>query len=263
MNQLVTLTPGGVAVTSSLAIAEGTENQHKNVLDLIRTHLQDLEDFGRVAFETRPFETAGGFQNREVAFLNQEQATLLLTHMRSIGVVKEFKKALVKAFFELARRAQALPAWDIPKTYAGALSLAAQLEEERAALAFRAEAQAQDIAVLEPKAAFCDAVARSSDTHSIAEAAKILGTGQNRLFERLREWGYLFREGRDHLPYQHHMDSGLFRVVEEHYEDASGRDRCYSKVLVTGKGMVALQRRIAQALPVAMVRPQHHPRGNA
>ena len=52
----------GQAVTTSLIIAENTENKHKNVLELIRTYVVDLERFGRVAFKTRSFKTAGGDQ---------------------------------------------------------------------------------------------------------------------------------------------------------------------------------------------------------
>lgn len=148
---------------------------------------------------------------------------------------------------------QVAPAWDIPKTYAGALALAARQAEEL-------DQKTEAIAVLEPKAAFCDAVSRAQDGHSVIEAAKILGVGQNCLFDRLRGWGYLFRDGRTHLPYQQHVASGLFRVVEEHYEDTHGRDRIYPKVLVTGKGMVAIQRKIAADFPVALVRPQHQGR---
>ncbi len=38
---------------TSLAIAEGTGIEHKNVLELIRTHRAKLEGFGLIAFETR------------------------------------------------------------------------------------------------------------------------------------------------------------------------------------------------------------------
>jgi hypothetical protein len=60
--ELVTLN-GTEPVTTSLAIAQGTENQHKNVLDLVRTYAKDLEEFGQVAFETRP-----GYNNCTVEF---------------------------------------------------------------------------------------------------------------------------------------------------------------------------------------------------
>lgn len=89
--------------TTTLAIAEGTENQHRNVMELVRTYQDDLEEFGGGAFETRPFVTAGGTQKREIAILNKPQSTLLLTYMRNSKIVRAFKKQLVKAFFEMAQ----------------------------------------------------------------------------------------------------------------------------------------------------------------
>ena len=53
-NQIVTVS-NGQAVTTTLAIADGTDTQHKNVMELMRNYLANLEEFGRVAFETRPF----------------------------------------------------------------------------------------------------------------------------------------------------------------------------------------------------------------
>ena len=97
--QALVFTVDGNTVTTSLAIAEGTNHEHAQVLRLVRTYLADLEEFGRVSFEIRPFETAGGSQQREVALLNEHQATLIIAFMRNIGVVKDFKKRLVKAFW--------------------------------------------------------------------------------------------------------------------------------------------------------------------
>ena len=91
-------------MTTSLAIAEGTENTHQAILKLVKTYINQLQEFGRVGFEIRPFDTAGGIQTREVAFLNEPQATLLITFLRNSEIVVRFKVALVKAFFELRDR---------------------------------------------------------------------------------------------------------------------------------------------------------------
>lgn len=108
---IVTLNAIGEPTTTSLAIADGVGNQHKNVMELIRQNIGDFEEFGRVTFETRPFETNGGVQSKELAILNEPQATLLLTYMRNNEIVKRFKKQLVKAFYELKRgAAQTQPA---------------------------------------------------------------------------------------------------------------------------------------------------------
>ena len=93
--------------TNSIAVAEGTEIQHKNVIELVRKHADSLMEFGSLAFETRKcgdsaFETRNS-QGRptEVALLNEPQATLLLTFMRNSETVIRFKVALVRAFFDL------------------------------------------------------------------------------------------------------------------------------------------------------------------
>jgi len=97
-------------MTTSLAIAEGVGMEHKSVLQLIRTHVESLAEFGGVAFEMRPFETAGGQQWRDVYFLNEPQATLLITFMRNSEIVVRFKVALVKAFFAMRDRLDVPPA---------------------------------------------------------------------------------------------------------------------------------------------------------
>ena len=91
-------------MTDTLIIAEATGVQHKNLLELVRTYIDDLQEFGRVAFETRVVNRPqGGGMAREVAILNEEQTTLLITYMRNSDVVRQFKKAIVKAFFEMRK----------------------------------------------------------------------------------------------------------------------------------------------------------------
>ncbi|WP_313425949.1 phage regulatory protein/antirepressor Ant [Stenotrophomonas rhizophila] len=104
MTDLVTLS-GDTVVTTTLAIAEGTQTQHKNVLELARTYRADLEEFGMVAFGTRPrLPGQHGGGSTEYADLNEQQATLLLTYMRNSPIVRTFKKSLVRAFFQMAQR---------------------------------------------------------------------------------------------------------------------------------------------------------------
>lgn len=101
----------GDAMTTSLAIAEGVQLQHKNVLALIRKYIEDVISFGEVAFETR-LNSQGS--PTEFAWLNEQQATFLLTLMRNSPVVVEFKKALVKAFFALRDQLRVAHAAPVP-----------------------------------------------------------------------------------------------------------------------------------------------------
>ena len=94
----------GQAFTNSIIIAEHTSNTHKAMLQLVRGYLSDFEVFGRVGFEIQPFETNGGIQKREIALLNEQQATLLVTYCKNTEVVRKFKVALVKAFYDMRQK---------------------------------------------------------------------------------------------------------------------------------------------------------------
>jgi prophage antirepressor-like protein len=146
-------------------------------------------------------------------------------------------------------------AFRVPNTLHEALSLAAGLEKERMALACKVSEQADDLAVLEPKAAFADRVGAAHGSHTIAAAAKILGTGQNRLFAWLRMHGYLIQG--TCTPYQCHMDSGLFLVRERVFTDEFGHDHIKAKTYITGKGMLAIQRRLDAENSCPLLKPQH------
>lgn len=87
-------------MTTSLAIAEGTENTHESVIKLVRKYVDDLQEFGTFGFE---IQKSGG-RPTEIAYLNEPQATLLITYLRNSETVRRFKIALVKAFYELRDR---------------------------------------------------------------------------------------------------------------------------------------------------------------
>ncbi|MGE0156722.1 MAG: Rha family transcriptional regulator [Geobacter sp.] len=95
---LVTLFDGN-PVTTTLVLADGTENQHGSIIKLVRKYHDDLSEFGQVRFEIR-LNTQGS--PTEYAYLNEQQATLLMTYMSNTPIIRQFKKRLVAAFFELA-----------------------------------------------------------------------------------------------------------------------------------------------------------------
>lgn len=88
--------------TTSEIIAECAELKHDTVQSLIRNHKDDLEVFGVFGFEIRkPSKGSLGGRPRKIYHLNEQQATLLITYLDNTKPVREFKVALVKAFFEM------------------------------------------------------------------------------------------------------------------------------------------------------------------
>lgn len=95
-----------VAVVSHRVIAEHTEIQEKSVSRIIRNHKADFEEFGVVGFEIRAvseekLKMSQGGRPDKTYHLNEQQATLLMTYLSNTPKVVEFKKALVKAFYQL------------------------------------------------------------------------------------------------------------------------------------------------------------------
>lgn len=219
---------------SSLTIAARTENQHASVMRIIREHQVELEQFGLVGFEIAP-RPAGmhGGGDSTYALLNEPQSTLLMTFMRNSPVVVEFKVELVKQFY---RMRQALTKPTLPQSYAEALRELASTVEAKAALEAKVVQDA-------PKVLFADSVSTSSTTILVGELAKILkgngvDIGANRLFERLREDGYLIRrQGTDwNMPTQRSMELGLFKIKETAVTHSDGHVTVSKTPKVTGKG---------------------------
>lgn len=105
------------------------------------------------------------------------------------------------------------------------------------------ENQKKEIERMKPKEVFADAVKTSHTSILIGDLAKILKqngieTGQKRLFEWLRNNGYLIkRNGTDrNMPTQKAMEMGLFEVKESTINNPDGSVRITKTTKVTGKG---------------------------
>jgi len=98
--------------------------------------------------------------------------------------------------------------------------------------------QEKKIEELKPKAEFCDRVTALEGSISIGQAAKILGTGSKRLFQFLRENGWVTRHNE---PYQSKINSGLMDVKIGHWDHPSFGIKQTVTALITGKGLVKLQ----------------------
>ena len=102
-----------------------------------------------------------------------------------------------------------------------------------------------DVERMKPKEIFADSVASSHTSILIGELAKILKangyeTGQKRLFEILRQDGFLIkRNGSDfNMPSQKSMELGLMEIKESTINNADGSVRLNKTTKITGKGQI-------------------------
>ncbi|MEK5454493.1 phage antirepressor Ant [Bacillus sp. FSL R5-0586] len=107
------------------------------------------------------------------------------------------------------------------------------------------EEQSKQIEAMKPKALFADAVEASKSSVLVGELAKQIQQnnvqiGPNKLFEWLRENGYLIRKKGEsyNLPTQRSMDMGLFEIKKRAVNNPDGSVRTTRTPKVTGKGQV-------------------------
>ncbi|WP_458395962.1 Rha family transcriptional regulator [Campylobacter sp.] len=94
----------GTPSVSHTIIAQNTDNEARSVRLLIENHLSDFKEFGVLSFEmSKPLNTELGGRPSKIYYLNEPQATLLLTYLQNTAIVREFKKALIKEFYQIKK----------------------------------------------------------------------------------------------------------------------------------------------------------------
>lgn len=106
------------------------------------------------------------------------------------------------------------------------------------------EQRNKQIEEMQPKAIFADAVSASKTSILIGDLAKIIcqngiQIGQKRLFEWLRQNGYLIKSGASkNMPMQRYVEQGLFEVKESNVCNPDGSVRVTKTTKITGKGQL-------------------------
>ncbi len=100
MTNLTVCERDSVLVVDSRLIAQNLGIAHKNLLETLDNYLKRIEAaFGVVRFETeKPLKGSKGGRPERVAYLTEDQATLLMTFSRNTERVVDCKVALVQTF---------------------------------------------------------------------------------------------------------------------------------------------------------------------
>ena len=171
-----------------------------------------------------------------------------------------FYRLAMKAKSETAEQFQAFVADEVLPSIRkrGAYLTPAKIEEVllnpdtiiQLAQALKEEQEARRIADAKieadrPKVLFADAVSTSKQSILVGDLAKLIKQngveiGQNRLFDWLRNHGYLIKQkgASWNMPTQKAMDLGLFEIKETTRVQSDGHIKIDKTVKVTGKGQV-------------------------
>ncbi len=198
-----------------------------------------------------------GNTGQAIAKLDQDEKGI--TNVDTLGGIQQVSTISEPGFYKLVLKsrkpeAKAFQRWVthevLPSIRRDGAYVASDGTEDDATLMARALIAAQrtiernkrELDEMRPKALFADAVATSHTSILVGDLAKLLkqngvDMGQNRLFQWLRDRGYLMKQGSSkNMPTQRSMDMGLFEVKERTINNPDGSVRITKTTKVTGKG---------------------------
>lgn len=221
---------------SSREIAELTGKEHRNVLRDCDKLNESYANMGLAQISADLYKDTYG-RDQKCYSLTRMQTFDLMT-----GYNTELRIKVNRRWEELETKQQTLD-FSNPETVLQLAQNWAESETKRKLAESKVLALEQINNDNKPKVLFADAVETSKSSILIGELAKILKQngveiGQNRLFEWLREKGYLIsRKGTDYnMPTQKAMDLGLFDIKETAITHSDGHVSVNKTTKVKGKG---------------------------
>ena len=235
MEEIVFKGQNNQAMTSSLLVAEKFEKQHKDVIEAVRklTSAENSANLSQMFAEVELPDTYG--RMRPAYIMNRDGFSLLVMGFTGEKALR-FKLEYIDAFNRMEQTIKT-GGFRIPQTLSEALHLAASQAEQ-------IEQQNKEIETMRPKALFADAVATSNRSCLVSELAKILQQngiemGQNRLFEWLRQNGYLCSKGEYYnMPSQYAVELGVIEIKKTSITKPDGVVLVSNTPKITPKGQL-------------------------
>lgn len=251
---------GGFGENQKVMLAKTIAEIHgvrtNDIQDLIQKNIDEFEsgidilDLCDENFKTDAVGLGLITSNRQKnCYLLSEQGYMLLVGFMKTEKAKEIRKQLRREYFSMR---EIIDSYTTKRNkylsviYEGGQdAIVASRELSKLEVEHATKPLLEKIEEDEPKVAFHNAVAEPTvQCIDVNEFSKILEKhgikmGRNLLFRWLRDNKYLMR---DNIPYQRYMNSGYFQVVE-----CLKNGNLYPKTLITGKGQIALLKKLLQS----------------
>ena len=234
-NQVDITTYNGSLVVSSRRVADNFGKQHKHVLEAIENIKAENSALMDMFYETS--YKAGTGKSYKEYLMNRDGFSLLVMGFTGKEAM-EWKIKYIEAFNAMEKKLSK-PQLTLTEQMAQGLLAAQQLLAEKSK---QVEHLTTTIEEQKPKVLFADAVSASKTSILIGDLAKLIRqngveVGQKRLFEWLRQNGWLMKSGNSkNMPTQRGMEMKLFEVKEGSYVDSNGVNVVTKTTKVTGKG---------------------------
>lgn len=188
---------------TSKEIAELTGKRHDNVIRDIRKMISDL-DSSLDALKTEFFEEINNLGlkvKREYFVLNKEQSLTLVS-----GYSVKMRSAIIKRWLELEESASKS---NLPTSFAEALRLAADLEEQRVLLLQENQKKEAKLLEQQPSVDFCNNYVQAQGNLSFRALAKVLGVKEKDFRQWMEDEKINYKNGSgDWLAYSYVLNQG-------------------------------------------------------
>lgn len=225
MNEIQIRFENNQMLVSSLQVSRDFDKYHKDILFSIRNFVAENSATKSMFYESI-YDNRG--KSYPMYLMNRDGFTLLAMGFTGKDAL-EWKLKYINAFNDMEAKLNS-PEFIMQR----ALEYSKQ----------RCEALLLENQELKPKAQFADAVSTSENSCLVGELAKIIKAngydiGQKRLFEWLRENGYLMRKGEAYnQPTQKSMDLGLMKIKKGVRQNPDGSSITTVTTKITGKGQI-------------------------
>ena len=234
-NQIKITTSNGELVVSSRQVAENFGKEHSKVIRSI----EGIANFGDTQgmFHKVSYVNEQNGQEYKEYLMNRDGFSLLVMGFTGKEAMA-WKLKYIEAFNAMEKKLSK-PQLTLTEQMAQGLLAAQQLLSEKNK---QVEHLTATIEQQKPKVIFADAVSASKTSILIGDLAKLIRqngveVGQKRLFEWLRQNGWLMKSGNSkNMPTQRGMEMKLFEVKEGSYVDSNGVNVVTKTTKVTGKG---------------------------
>lgn len=224
----VTIDNGPWFVGKDVATALG----YKNTKDALATHVEDCDKIVGSQNATPSIKDSMG--RKQYPTWISESGLYALIFGSKLESAKRFKHWVTSEVLPTIRKTGG---YQMKAPEGKELLALAVLEAQKTI-----EEQNAQIERMRPKEIFADAVATSKQSILIGQLAKLIcqnghSIGQNRLFQWMRDNGYLMKSGNNYnMPMQRYIEQGLFEIKERSIKNPDGSVKLTRTTKVTGKG---------------------------
>lgn len=230
----------GVLVTTSNRVAEELGVNHKDLLEKIDGYIEKFNsaELSAQFYIPHNYKDRSGKSNRNYLITKKGVAQLVGGYSAAVEKAFELNVNYINEFERMENYIKG--SFQLPASFAEALRLAADQQEQLENLKVENEAQKQIIGELKPIKEYVDTILSSDDTMTITQIAADYGLSGMRLNQILHQERIIRNVGGQWLLYTDHMNKGYTKSETIIMKKKDGTDKAIATTKWTQKGRLKI-----------------------